>query len=229
MIFDYFDAAYFINLDKRTDRRDKFEQQCREINLPVERFSAICPDPEQYKGRIHNTPNAHFLLGCTMSHQAVIRLAKERNQNCVLIFEDDAIFCSNFMDKLQIISSELKTITNWDLCYLGCSPEPDFHKANPSGMSCEKVTENIYFNPGAARGTASIIIHSQFYDKILDLDPCWTYPADLMFIHYPPIKRRYLMAKELLVIQDDTSVSDLWGTPIAREQIYKDHYAKYII
>ena len=72
---------FYINLDKRTDRRAEIEQELQQFNLydKAERFPAI-PVPNQ------------GILGCTMSHLAVLKLAKERKYKQVLILEDDFFF-----------------------------------------------------------------------------------------------------------------------------------------
>jgi hypothetical protein len=40
--------------------------------------------------------------------------------------------------------------------------------------------------------------------------------------------RTYIVAKELLVLQDDNFESDLWGGKIKREQQYRDTYKKWM-
>jgi GR25 family glycosyltransferase involved in LPS biosynthesis len=63
--------AFYINLDRRTDRRAEFEQG----SIVAERFPAI----------EHTVP----AIGCTRSHLEVLRLARERQYPCVGVFEDD--------------------------------------------------------------------------------------------------------------------------------------------
>ena len=41
MIFDYFDGGFYLNLDKRTERKEAFESRSKEAGFEVERFSAI--------------------------------------------------------------------------------------------------------------------------------------------------------------------------------------------
>jgi glycosyl transferase family 25 len=76
------DRFFYINLDKRTDRRDEFLEEYRKMNLPddkLERFTGILDD---------NHPS----LGCCKSHLSILKLAKEREYKKIIIFEDDFEF-----------------------------------------------------------------------------------------------------------------------------------------
>lgn len=81
-IMNRIDRIFLINLDKREDRLVEFMQECEKMNIPlshIERFAAIYrPD--------------HPALGCTLSHLSVIKLAKEKGYENILIFEDDFEF-----------------------------------------------------------------------------------------------------------------------------------------
>lgn len=84
-IMNRIDRIFLINLDKRQDRLIEFAQECEKMNIPrshVERIAAI------------DRPD-HPALGCTLSHLSVIKLAKERGYQNVLIFEDDFTFDVN--------------------------------------------------------------------------------------------------------------------------------------
>ena len=65
----------YINLEKRSDRREEIENELNDFQLHYERFEAI-----------HDNPG---ILGCTKSHLRVLKLAKERGWKYVLILEDD--------------------------------------------------------------------------------------------------------------------------------------------
>lgn len=75
------DKIIYINLDHRTDRKDEIEGELEKFNLleKSERYSAICIKEQG-------------ILGCTMSHLEVFKLAKARQYNNVLILEDDFQF-----------------------------------------------------------------------------------------------------------------------------------------
>ena len=69
---------FYINLEKRIDRRIQIEDELTKMGFKFERFNAI--------------ENTHNGLGCCYSHLKIIKTAKERGYKNVLIFEDDFIF-----------------------------------------------------------------------------------------------------------------------------------------
>jgi len=106
--FDFFDAIYCINLDKRKDRWDNVQSQFNKIGIldRVKRFSAI----EEIDGR----------LGCIKSHLEIIKDSKSKKLKNVLIFEDDVIFVSeNVNDVLKNVIDQLPN--DWDMLYLGAN------------------------------------------------------------------------------------------------------------
>lgn len=217
MIYDFFDAAYYINLDSRPDRREAFERRSEEAGIEAERFAAICPPPVPLSKTTDE--REHFKIGCKMSHDGCVQLAKERNQKRILIFEDDCVFVPDFADKFPRYVDELKMVEDWDMCFLGGSPEPAFLK---KGDVCTQETSNLFLNPGAVWGAHAYAMNSQFYDKVLNFG---AFPADIAFIYIP--NRRYLMTGDLLAYQDE-SFSDLWGQSFNRFEEYQKHYQKYI-
>jgi GR25 family glycosyltransferase involved in LPS biosynthesis len=73
------DNIFYINLEQRTDRKKNVEQQLNNIGWTnYTRFNAIkCKD-----GRV----------GCSMSHLKILKNAKEKNLDYVVIIEDDIVF-----------------------------------------------------------------------------------------------------------------------------------------
>ena len=100
--FDEETRALYINLDDRKDRKDQIEKELNEKNIKYERFPAI--------------KHENGALGCSKSHLNVIKLAKERNYNQVIIFEDDFEFIINkneFIEELNKLNN-----VNFDVCLL---------------------------------------------------------------------------------------------------------------
>ena len=73
------EKIFFINLDKRTDRREEIENELKKMELTAERYSAI------------STPESG-IVGCGYSHLNVLKMAREQNVKNVLILEDDFEF-----------------------------------------------------------------------------------------------------------------------------------------
>ena len=92
--------GFYINLDERKDRYNHFEKLKRH-NLflkNINRFSAI--------------KNSNGALGCTMSHYNALKIAYEKykNDECIVIFEDD--FCilnenifNDFINDFELIKN----------------------------------------------------------------------------------------------------------------------------
>lgn len=91
---------YWINLDRRQDRRAQMEERLAGWIGPVERIPAIdgqAIPPERLapwlakrrnRERIFNIPAE---LGCTMSHIRAVEMALERGIFPAMVFEDDAV------------------------------------------------------------------------------------------------------------------------------------------
>lgn len=106
--FDFFDAIFCINLDKRPDRWIHAQEQFKKIGIldKVKRFSAI----ERKDGR----------LGCIKSHLEIIKYAQKNNLNNVLIFEDDVVFMDENVE--LIMGNVINQIPeNWEMLYLGAN------------------------------------------------------------------------------------------------------------
>jgi glycosyl transferase family 25 len=131
--------AFYINLDRRTDRRAMVEKEFADKGLNVERFKAI---EHAYPG-----------IGCTLSHVAVLKLARERGYESVMIFEDDFTF---------LVSKE-----EWDELY---AELPDPYDVV---MICKGIARaGIHFNETFDRvqevqQAAGYIVHSRFYDRLI--------------------------------------------------------------
>jgi glycosyl transferase family 25 len=115
-VIEYFDHAYVINLQDRTDRRRQVinEFQRIGIDLPskkVDFFTAVRP-PD--KGNFQDVG----IRGCFNSHRSILQLADQNNLGNVLVFEDDvcfrdvgALFENQLLAKLEQ--------ENWDLTFFG--------------------------------------------------------------------------------------------------------------
>lgn len=148
----YLDNIFYINLDKRDDRRVEMEDELKKMNLVAERFSAIEYPP----------PNG--IVGCGKSHLSVIKLAKERGYKNVLILEDDFVFIVDkpkFDEALtKLFDSELK----FDVCFISYN----LLEEEESGISFLK---RVKFSNTAS----GYIVNSHYYDAIINLYE-WSVP-----------------------------------------------------
>jgi hypothetical protein len=142
--------AFYINLDYRTDRREHIENIAKKYELDIERYPAEC-----------DTENP--VLGCMLSHINVLKLAREKSLESVLIFEDDFMFLvepNEFKKNLQIINS----LEKFDV----------FMLAHNNLVSKEtNITDILKVN--FAQTASGYIVRSHYYDKLINLYEC-AYP-----------------------------------------------------
>ena len=93
-VLPHISQIFYINLDKRIDRRIEIEQELQNFDFPqniITRFSAI------------EDINGIGCIGCMKSHLDILKIAQERKYENIIIFEDDfkfiidkKIFYTNF-------------------------------------------------------------------------------------------------------------------------------------
>jgi glycosyl transferase family 25 len=188
------DKIFYINLKKRTDRREQIETELRNYGLTnFERFEAI-----------ENTD--YPPLGCTQSHLAVLRIAQQRGYNNVLVLEDDFHFTvskeivENQLEKLfglkklyqleelyGIPEKDRKGIAKFDACMLEYGvvdqtnvPDHDFiikiiKASNASGYIINKA---LYHE----------LVHVLEYasNKLEETRQDWNYTVDQIWRHLQP-------------------------------------------
>ena len=138
---------FYINLDKREDRKNEIELELKNYNLfeNSERIQAI-----EIPGQ--------GILGCTMSHLNAIKLAKERFYNNILILEDDF----QFTISKEEFENQLQTFFGNNIPYDICMISYNIRQCQPTEYPfLTKVIE--------AQTASGYIIHHSFYDKMIDL------------------------------------------------------------
>lgn len=141
------DKIIYINLDHRTDRKDEIEGELEKFNLleKSERYSAICVKEQG-------------ILGCTMSHLEVFKLAKARQYINVLILEDDFQFLiskEEFEDQLtEFFDSNIEynvCMISYNLIQSEVTPYPFLLKVKE------------------AQTASGYIVHHTMYDRLIEL------------------------------------------------------------
>ena len=145
-ILSKIDGIIYINLDKRTDRRQEIEDEFTRYGIQAERFSAI------------ETPGKG-IVGCTYSHLAVYKLAKERGYKNVLILEDDFVFMVTKDVFYQNLQELLDSEVDYQLCMLAYN-----------NTQSPKPTQYPFLMKTVEAQTASAyLVHHTFYDRIIEL------------------------------------------------------------
>ena len=147
-IHDYIDGVLYINLDKRTDRREAMEAQSEVYGISCERLSAIA--------------HSFGIVGCTQSHRAAYQLAKDRGYKNVLIFEDDF----QFLVPPEVFEKEVVNIfesgLEFDVCMLAYNLKSFQECGKDSGVL--RVHE--------AQTASAYIVNGHYYDTLIELYDC---------------------------------------------------------
>ena len=142
--FDFFDEIYCINLDHRTDRWEHVQKEFEKVGIldRVKRFSAIKED----NGNV----------GLIKSNLAIIEMAKSKDLNNVLVFEDDIKFIVDDPEKhLKNAISQIGNL-DWSLFYLGANTHEKLIKIKPNLI----LLKNAY-------ATHSLAYNKKIYDKVI--------------------------------------------------------------
>jgi len=97
---------YYINLDRRTDRRDQMEERLYALGLKASRISALIPDQLSEATRAFScNPQKFYWMtpeecACTQSHLKALRTFLEGGDSHGLILEDDVVLSRRVPDFL---------------------------------------------------------------------------------------------------------------------------------
>jgi glycosyl transferase family 25 len=132
---------FYINLDRRIDRKIHIEAQLNLLNWKATRFPAIL--------------NSFGALGCSLSHLALLKYAKNNNLDHILILEDDVTFLnpSLFLDNLNQF---LKTHTNFDVLLLAGNNMGNYKRIDDY---CVKVSQ--------CQTTTAYLVKNHYYDTLI--------------------------------------------------------------
>jgi GR25 family glycosyltransferase involved in LPS biosynthesis len=133
--------VYYINLENRSDRKTSVENELNSLGWKYQRFNAI----KTKDGRV----------GCSMSHLKLIKMAKEKNLDYIVIVEDDI----QFMRKTWY-NERIKNImdTDFDVFLLAGNLRPPIYKTNYENIV--KVSKSFT--------TTGYIVKKHYYDKLID-------------------------------------------------------------
>jgi GR25 family glycosyltransferase involved in LPS biosynthesis len=134
---------FYINLDYRLDRKSYFEAEIKKLPLATipDRFNAI-----------KHTCGA---VGCSMSHLALLKYAKEQNLDHILIMEDDIMFLNpdTFVNSLnKFLSSNI----DFDVLLIAGNNMGEYSKINDFSV---KITK--------CQTTTGYLVKKPYYDKLI--------------------------------------------------------------
>ena len=166
VINKYVDKIFVINLPHRTDRAKLIDEQLKKYNITnYEWFNAIYTNyanidayMKQYNYRFYGGSYRCFpgTLGCLLSHVEVLKIARNRGYNRILILEDDAVFQDDFEEKMISVIKDTMNV-DYDMLYLG---------ANYMAPSIP-VTNNLR-KVQVAYTTHAYIIPKKLFNEVID-------------------------------------------------------------
>jgi GR25 family glycosyltransferase involved in LPS biosynthesis len=144
------EKAYVINIDKRPERWEQIQKDFKDTNLELERFSAI------------EHSNGH--IGCGKSFQALIRMAKEKNMDHILIMEDDCHPIGKFNERLsEIYEWLINNKDKWEVFNGG------IHKESKQRELKYEVSKKLHlYSIIGSAGAHFILFNKSSYDKVLE-------------------------------------------------------------
>lgn len=134
------DKIMYINLDYRTDRKKEIESELDKFNLKYERIPAIS--------------HINGAIGCSKSHLAIIKYAKQKNYKNILVLEDDFEFIikkDKFYDEINKLSQ-----VNFDVCLLAYNT-PNLYDS----------TYSFLYKIKDAQTASAYIVQSHYYDTLI--------------------------------------------------------------
>jgi GR25 family glycosyltransferase involved in LPS biosynthesis len=141
------DHIFYINLDKRSDRKELFEAELMKYGLTAERFTGIYHPPPM------------GIVGCGKSHLQVLELAKLRQYKNVLIFEDDFYFTEPKQVVEDCLQKLFTTKPDFDVCFL----------AQNLHLGTLDVDDPLFTRVLYSVTASGYIVNEHYYDKLIEL------------------------------------------------------------
>jgi len=174
-----------VNLDRRPDRMEKFYKKYGDIYPNVIRFPAVDGktydfkhdmnlfDLKDYPLKQKNPYSNHGwksgVLGCALSHFNIWnkfrQIPSHKNNNFILILEDDIELCDDFNIKLNNLIDDLDNDPKWGICFLGFTDYRNFNDIKFSDKLI-RFSDETRLNGG---GTFSYIIRKRAAEKLVQL------------------------------------------------------------
>jgi hypothetical protein len=176
-IITHFPHIYCINLHRRPDRLEQFDQQAKATGFTYERLEAV--------DGVHleeENDRRKAELGCKLSHLKAIKRAQRHGHESVLIMEDDAFITGD----LSIIPETLPE--GWEMFYLGVS-----HINPPEKINAGLVRVATGFT------THAYAIHASAYDVAIKAIEQTRAQIDVIYAdHLHPRRNSYAVAPSII-------------------------------
>jgi GR25 family glycosyltransferase involved in LPS biosynthesis len=146
---------FVVNLERRPDRLEHIQKEMDYMGWEYELFKAV-------------DLNNHG--GCTLSHTEIIKIAKERGYDSVMVIEDDCTFLPYSKDLINKIDTESD---DFEFGIINLAPtlnrKVNRSEENPLFLDITNLPPKLEHERGVF-ATNMIIYHSSVYDDVLELE-----------------------------------------------------------
>lgn len=179
------DKIIYINLNRRTDRREEIENELNAFGLlNNERFEGI------------ETPG-FGIYGCGQSHLQVLKMARDRGYKNILILEDDF----TFLVSKEEFENQLTKFFDLNLDYNVCM-------ISYLLQNSEKTEYDFLLKVKEAQTASGYIVNASYYDKLINLyewampllnqtKQHWNYANDQIWKRYQKTDQWYCFEKRI--------------------------------
>ena len=176
---DYFNLgiehAYVVNLEERKSKWDQIQEEFKHTNFFLERFNAI-KDEVGHKG-------------CGKSYQAIIRMAKEKNMDSVLIFDDDCKPLDKFNERWILVKKWLNDNNEkWEIFNGGLK----IVQGSETQLIGTIDENNRILTIHKGIHTQMVLYKKESYDRILEWDYDKNWLIDFNYINTNKFKTVYV-------------------------------------
>jgi GR25 family glycosyltransferase involved in LPS biosynthesis len=164
-IKDFFNKGYYINLDRRPDRKALFEEQMNQYDFLdfLERRSAedalLQPDVEYVQ---------HF---CSFSFYKTFQDAYEKGYERIVVFEDDFLFLdeeNRGIDNIENGLDQLSNFPDWDIIYFGGYIfDKEVHQVSPNLLKADTIL-TLHGYGVSRQGLEKLLPFRPFTDSAFD-------------------------------------------------------------
>lgn len=171
----WFDHIYYINLDRRPDRRAAMEKQLQKWHLSATRIAAVDGNTLKWTASygiegIYWNPRS---LGYCMSYRKALQDALDKGYEKILVLDDDAVFTDNFV---EVLTHAYKSLPKkWNMLYFGAN-----HGEN---VPTEMLGGNL-MRLKCSYSSHAIILHRRSYEHFLQFLENPYGPLDIYFSVY---------------------------------------------
>lgn len=150
--------GFYLNLDRRPDRKTQMELELLKTNHNIQRYPAIdgnnLKSLNGFRGFIPKSEKKQYAT--YLSHLNMIKLAKQNGWDKVIILEDDVTLCDDFDERLNLYLNSLPD--NWEIAYIGFTETPN--------TKLTKISKYIH-RVNEVFGCWGMVINSKIYDFLI--------------------------------------------------------------